>query len=115
MNKPDKNIEFANCLAAVGITVADRECVNRDQVARDFMLLPARQWQAALSVFTPEEHMRLADCLNGLAEKSALAAGYVNGQTTEINHARGVKRANRLCTAIRRAIGFAYPKSTLSF
>jgi len=87
----------------------------RLQRAHKFMNLPPRQWETALSTYSNTEQKEIAEDLEGIAEQAALVAGYVGARSMNQNHKAGVKRANRLCTAIRKAIGFSYPKYDLSF
>lgn len=83
--------------------------------AHMLMNLPPRKWEAALAEYSDTVRREIAEDLEGLAERAALVAGYVGARAQERNHQAGVKRANKLCTAIRKAIGFSYPKYDLSF
>lgn len=80
-----------------------------------FLNLPPREWEGSLAAYSGTEQQRLAKDLEELAEWSALAAGYVGARSQDRNHTAGVRRANKLCTAIRRAIGFTFPKSEFNF
>lgn len=88
---------------------------NKTDEAYKFMKLAPREFNAKIEKLSTLEQCDLVKDLEGIAERAALAAGYAGGRIVGATRAKGVKRANKLCTAIRRAIGFSYPKSDLSF
>ncbi len=81
-------------------------------------------WEVKIAGLSPAEREHLTNSLSAVLERAALARGYMDGATGISGsylfgtgtHARGVKAANALRVKIRKALGYAYPKSQpLSF
>lgn len=61
----------------------------------------------------------IANCLDSMAERCARLSGYLEARGAtgcgDNGHAEGVKSSNKKVTKVRKAIGYSYPKSDLSF
>lgn len=88
---------------------------DKYKVAFDFLRLAPREWESKLNDFSATDQSELALMIESIMEWSALASGYVGARVYGRNHTSAVKQANRRCTSARKAIGFTFPKSRLSF
>lgn len=88
---------------------------GRDEKLHNFLDLAPCAWSSKVDSLTADELRELEQDLAAHAEQAAMATGYVVARYHSQDHGKSVKSANRFCTAIRRVIGFTYPKSDLSF
>ena len=93
------------------------------QAAIELLSTEPVAWEVKIAGLSPAEREHLTNSLSAVLERAALARGYMDGAfggDTYLfgtgTHARGVKAANALRVKIRKALGYAYPKSQpLSF
>ncbi len=81
--------------------------------ALELLALEPVAWEVVIANLSKEEREDMASSLSHIAERAALARGYMDGAYLfgTGTHARGVKVANVLRVKVRSAMGFAYPKS----
>ena len=101
------------------------------QAAIELLSTEPVAWEVKIAELSPAEREHLTNSLSAVLERAALARGYMDGAYRPFvrcsasyrlvlfgtgTHARGVKAANALRVKIRKALGYAYPKSQpLSF
>jgi hypothetical protein len=91
------------------------EQTDKYQVAFDFLRLSPREWPSKMLDFSATDQSEIALIVESIMESSALASGYLSTRVLGGSHERSVKEANRRCTAIRKVIGFTFPKSEINF
>jgi hypothetical protein len=64
-----------------------------------------------LMMASPETLREAVTGLDAIIEKAARLRGYVEAHEAGKAHEAAVARSNRLVTAVRRALGYAYPKA----
>lgn len=81
----------------------------------DRLRVPPVKWQEVFEALPAEDRGDYAKDLEALAQAAARMAGYFNRRHLGGDHAEGVKNSNRVGTAVRRALGFSYPRQDINF
>lgn len=81
----------------------------------DRLRVPPVKWQEVFDALPVESREDYARELEAVAEAAARMAGYFGRRHLGGDHTAAVKRSNTAAAAIRRALGFSYPRQDINF
>lgn len=93
---------------------------QRAKMAQRILAAPPVQWRTLAARIPAGYAQEVASTLEAIAQQAIRAAAYLThtGHSlpiTDTMHAHGVDRQNREVRRIRKALGFAYPDSPITF
>ncbi len=81
----------------------------------DRLRVPPVKWQEVFEAVAAEDRTGFVRDLEALAERATRMAAYFNRRHLGNDHAAAVRKSNSAGTAVRRALGFSYPKQDITF
>lgn len=100
-------------------TTTTTTATPRDLAAR-LMQLPPVQWRAAVAGLTSTQLVEVENELDAVVLGAVRLAGYLRGVEggkveEDATHRAGVRKSNGVVAAVRRTLGYTYPRQDLSF
>jgi len=81
----------------------------------DRLRVPPVKWQEVFEALPAGDRGDYAADLEALAQAAARMAGYFNRRHLGGDHAAAVRKSNSVAAAVRKALGFAYPRQDINF
>lgn len=79
------------------------------------MRVPPVRWAEVYRRLPEKSRKEYADDLMALAQASARMAGYFYWRSLGQDHHAAVRKSNTCVAAIRKALGYTYPRDDISF
>lgn len=76
---------------------------------------PFSKWEKAIDRMSTVGRMQLEDEAAALAMRAARLSAYISRRMSGGKHADAVKRQNETARKVRRALGFTYPDTPITF